>query len=837
MKGKDKLDQLVQRAQNDAPLMDIESIHELIGSAGSAGLPNRSKSFFKLKHIIMTSITTVCLLGVLYLWPGKSHPTGDATPVNQPQSAVVIKNQTKSPAVSNTAVHPITIKAHAPEEVHETKNASTADNEHDPRRVYHIIQAQPSERKSAEPNHPAKHTPSHGILTDHFFDLSAEEWQQLYVTADKKNFQYRYFNPVDSHFCNVYFNHRASRIMVDRGNRSEGTTMDDILLPMGFSQADGTGFRGFRANAATLTDSLRQLNELIGFNTPMKSDLLIWYNLSPQLLKAFPTHIRSQITSNKLVYTKAIEKLDRESFSKSDYVNRELVTKELAYNPDHAKIATDEHLKKLGFEVSPSVIMLKGRVKRGIIKFQYTDKNEFTSYKSYDRKLGVSFVPKLEHIPLFVSYRHTDGFIYGFTDHAKKQEVHPWQQFLTRRQGLLPVVYQPKFQDSALVFWYEPSLELLATLDVPVNEQNEIIRALLVEKRLAKVEAPDEVVELELSDPENDGQSGHSIKMIQLPKEGLAMLGIYVENNNVVYIDHGIKTIFDERGTVSEIDLRTKRQLDEETGTVNLEADPYMEVEVPEDRKNGKMVVFVPGDRNLRFSGECNGCLRPKYITDDLAQSWRAAEAPADIENRTFKPGEKTAYLDSVIATNIRTSYMIPILVRTGQKYTATDDLLGRQRPDCIFWFEPTDTFLSVLPEAISGNIRKEIISTSQKNDLEIPFTVDLNDLDTVDLDEQTCEYFEVCETQKLAITQHAIFPNPTRDQLNVNITAQASCSGTITVTSIDGRIIAQTDISLTEGITSQFSFSVQGIKGGIYLVNIQTDQGDYISQRIVKLD
>lgn len=795
MEGKDKLNQLVQSARNEAPLVDLESISELLPVEGAAGSSTSSTSFFQLKNIvIMSSIIATSLLSLLFLWPGASNV--QIAPAALPENTLTTHTETLLPTRS-------------------------FDTDYGKDQV--IIE-------KGEPLHPDMASQQEEVsgkcsLINPFFALSTEEWAALYATINEKHFTYSYISAVDSYYHSLQFNHNGKRIFTQRANKMEKTRMEDLLLPLGSSEINGEGFTNAQDNAYDQMESLQKEWQLIALKTPMKGDRVVWYHLNPELLDGLPERLKETLYTCVLQYSMEIRPKSKWIMAGKNPENA-LQGAKTAYSTKDAIPVDDIQMQELGFKLSKGRLELKGRVERGVIYFKCSGQENFQSSKNYDGKLPIIPAQSLKYVPLFVSRPQSNCLVYSYADHAREQQKTAAELFRTRRQGLLPLIYQPSFTDSSLVFWYEPSDQLLNTLGIPTEKQELLLQRLEDNLKEAELKYPDLSQVLELHQTVSNDSTSKRITLLEVPEETLKQLGISVENKTVVYREPGIESRFGKKELVSVAQKDSGRKLSWTTS-----AAMYMN----EDKEMGTMTFTLSEKRTVHYIGKCQGQVSPKFVTDDLAQVWKMGEITKAFKRDMPFTGHNN-YVDSMVAANTKNSYLIPILVRSGGKYSRKDEKLGHQRPDCIFWYEPSDSFFNLLPRDLGQALKTEITIGSKEQDLEVPFTIAPSDTDT-GVSQTPCQYFEVCKTQRLAIENHAVFPNPTTDQLNVTIKSLEDCEGTISITSISGKMIAQTPIVLEEGLSQQFSFSLKGIQGGIYLVNVQTDQGDQISQRIIKLE
>jgi len=83
--------------------------------------------------------------------------------------------------------------------------------------------------------------------------------------------------------------------------------------------------------------------------------------------------------------------------------------------------------------------------------------------------------------------------------------------------------------------------------------------------------------------------------------------------------------------------------------------------------------------------------------------------------------------------------------------------------------------------------------------------------------------------TEKTFSNMLTVFPNPTTDQLTVDLGATRS-KVTVEVRNLIGQLMLSTDYETV----SQVTLPIQG-EAGVYFVTVQTDEGDMASFKILK--
>ena len=135
-----------------------------------------------------------------------------------------------------------------------------------------------------------------------------------------------------------------------------------------------------------------------------------------------------------------------------------------------------------------------------------------------------------------------------------------------------------------------------------------------------------------------------------------------------------------------------------------------------------------------------------------------------------------------------------------------------------ILWYEPTDSFFAALPKNIADEIKSEY--TAIKANQPTP----------------SCKYFEVCQSVKGMINEYSVYPNPTNNEINVLIDLAEERKLTISLTDISGKIVKNfvKDLHQLKG-KKEYSFQIGEVSEGMYLLLIESDKGERVTQRIIK--
>jgi hypothetical protein len=130
-----------------------------------------------------------------------------------------------------------------------------------------------------------------------------------------------------------------------------------------------------------------------------------------------------------------------------------------------------------------------------------------------------------------------------------------------------------------------------------------------------------------------------------------------------------------------------------------------------------------------------------------------------------------------------------------------------------ILWYKPTSELLAVLPHPVQQEY--ENIQNGKTND--------------------SCVYFEVCRNNKGVITELDVFPNPAVSQCTVLMELTSERHITLSITDVSGQLVSTVvgNKYVAKG-TESFDIPLNELSDGMYLLVVETDKGERITQRLV---
>ena len=201
----------------------------------------------------------------------------------------------------------------------------------------------------------------------------------------------------------------------------------------------------------------------------------------------------------------------------------------------------------------------------------------------------------------------------------------------------------------------------------------------------------------------------------------------------------------------------------------------------------------------------------------------------------------------------LTTGNFVPVIVRTGREYTAQDKADRRWRPDCIFWYEPTEEFLAALPERIRRSLQRElyVVSVLQNKperqrmdefmERQPSSSRELYDslVSKQGIDEGKTivagdSYLDSWRAASGAITSSSVLPNPAHEKLYVTYHLSTQRQVTLGLYDVNGQLVRTLSELQSRSGENLEILDLKGVSPGMYLLAIATDNGERAVQRVI---
>jgi hypothetical protein len=345
-----------------------------------------------------------------------------------------------------------------------------------------------------------------------------------------------------------------------------------------------------------------------------------------------------------------------------------------------------------------------------------------------------------------------------------------------------------KPDSSEVVFWYEDTTSILSLLG---NEDAKRVRDYLISVKTLNVDVManenrdkvslfNKMQEFKILKP-------LAINPIKLNNEDLKKLNISEKSGNIFYA---------------------------------VEWSSGHRVEFEFTKKNTLTRVTIP-DSIQHLKNEKYNTM-PEFISDKYGKSYRVniSQDTSLIHFNVSNQSETTSNLDR----------LIPIYVKSNNDYHLSDYFEDYYHPDCIFWYEPTDEFLALLPQDIRKQLNYELALISDATQTPSQLTTENPNDSAPEI--ESCVYLDPCADIKTNITDMVLFPNPTKGIVNVSISLSKSVGGDIKVTNLTGQPFLEKRL---EDCSVQSTLDVSHLPAGLYLVTLLSDDGDKITRRVIR--
>jgi|GEM_PF-3939502 len=174
---------------------------------------------------------------------------------------------------------------------------------------------------------------------------------------------------------------------------------------------------------------------------------------------------------------------------------------------------------------------------------------------------------------------------------------------------------------------------------------------------------------------------------------------------------------------------------------------------------------------------------------------------------------------------------LVPVLVRTGRPYTVADSLARRHRPDCIYWYRPTQEFLALLPGDVRSNLSAEILRATTTPD-QSPLGDEVTKLR---VNPGTAPYLDVLRGSAGGVLNTTVLPNPAGERAEVGYSLSGPRVVTLALHDIMGRRLRELKAPVSNKAGDHHAeVDFSGLDDGIYLLVISTDRGEQAVQRVI---
>lgn len=206
--------------------------------------------------------------------------------------------------------------------------------------------------------------------------------------------------------------------------------------------------------------------------------------------------------------------------------------------------------------------------------------------------------------------------------------------------------------------------------------------------------------------------------------------------------------------------------------------------------KEGSATNFVllsPGQ--VKPARVTNTVPSPLLITNPDGKGWRT------IAMDTKQPKDS---IDRLLAN------LIPVLVKSGQSYTASEKEKGLLHPDILLWYQQTTAFNQKLPPGF--------LSTAN------------------------CSYKEECVSKINLLKELKVYPNPLEEEIHIEFILEKANPVEIKLIALGGQEIVNFGIqkSVLAG-TNNITLKSPVLVPGIYILLLQTPSGDLQMKKLIK--
>ncbi len=845
----ENLDSLFKQARQSFPLLDKEDVQKIIEEPKPIV---RTKTIFGTKTFIIGTAATLVICGAVYfIYPKEEIPKQVAQ-----QNIIVIDSAKNNTSQSSKIVEKTPLNISSEKKIDIKKTAQTSvDSDTALYQTSTTSTSQVAQIKNEEsPIYPNTSIGNYSKRVDEeknttgYFHLTNEELAELGIITD--GFALRYLNRSDTSKINDYDNRKsilafAYNIDIEKHGsmRINNTHKDDSLLEKSSNPnipllISITEMKSKKENWIVGNGKLSQdlkdkyIEEIkpklvpIVINLKGKpslyshdNDVVFWYKNNQTLRNSLPHELSTELKKSYPDFDENAYQTYLKNISTTSKVTakKNAVSKEEKENIKSKMLfLSNSELKKLGIRFNGKKLVCKqsGLSSNG----KYFGLELILSPDLFLINISDNLLHQSGVSPKNLWYCSDSSFniIHDFTDNLSEQNGKKYFDYMRAKNTL----FKNRIDSMIPVFisFDEKAIKKSKDKD-PLKSQvlwfskNETVIKKLPERY--RILFDEEQPPANFFTPKIDMTS---IKLIELSDEDLAKISVFKRGGCVDVRQNLLVAHYSKDG--ASFDFKNFTPLSfpktsDTTATKSGEINFKFKIASDDRKKVDSSVSKIPN---------------PVLITDDLGVNWRSYtldytindEDIAYMKEHHLNPGSydkiKKTKEDAEKKLIEKLKIFIPILVKTGYTYTKDDKAKHKLRPDLILWYEPTDSFFALLPKNIANEIKAEY--TAIKANQPTP----------------SCKYFETCKSIKGMINDFSAFPNPTNNELNIQIDLAEERKLTISLTDISGKVVKNfvKDI-LQQPCKKEYPVQIGEVSEGMYLLLIETDKGERVTQRIIK--
>ncbi len=230
-------------------------------------------------------------------------------------------------------------------------------------------------------------------------------------------------------------------------------------------------------------------------------------------------------------------------------------------------------------------------------------------------------------------------------------------------------------------------------------------------------------------------------------------------------------------------------------------------------KEAGLTTMFIPNHSALEQSTviEIRGSGNNKTQTTRLA----TAQEISDFTNGQSSRKE----IAQRTMSDIRTEKWIAIAVKSDKPQSSD----GKQwRTNYVLWYEPTPEVVAALPERYRSEIERELQTATGVADGSTASGPGTG-------------FTGMWQTKSGAVTASSVYPNPAENgAVTLGYTLSSPRSVQVTLRSITGALLSRLGTKQQQAGTWTEEYKVGNLRPGMYLISIETNNGEYSTQRFI---